>query len=77
MYSAMPEYTIMILGRMNNRGRSCAAFSSSLPLIIEANPSNKISKNKNYIVTMKVLNSYIILKNPANHIKKYDSLDFF
>lgn len=32
MYSTMTKYTIMILGRMNNRGRSDAAFSSSLPL---------------------------------------------
>ena len=88
MYSAITEYTIMILGRMNNRGRSCAAFSSSLPLKIKANPSNRISPNKNCIVTIQhavfhervtveVLNSYIIPKNPANHINKCDSLDSF
>ena len=52
MYSTMIKHIIMILGRMNNRGRSCAAFSSSLPLKNEVNLSNKISKNKNCIVTI-------------------------
>ena len=52
MYFKMIESTIMLSGRMINRGRSDAAFSSSLPLKNEVNLSNKISKNKNCIVTI-------------------------